>query len=148
MNDKARIQLGEGLRAFLDADDASASPQERAALQTGMCSPLEWLLQSLMDGQDGWDSRYSWIDGILPDAIVQTSPGALTINGLAIVVHGRNKWRLRPMQANLACPPALSSIRFASPRTEFNYPASSRHRYDVPTSWPYVFDVNLGRESQ
>jgi hypothetical protein len=145
MNDKAGIKLGEKLEAFLDADEGSASPEERGARQRALCTPLEYLLQSLMDGQTGWDSRYSWIDGILPDSITRTSHDALTINGLAVVVHGQAS-HLRPVQADLARPPAVSSIRFASPRTEFPYSLPHR-RYAVPTSWPYVFDVNLGVES-
>jgi hypothetical protein len=145
MNEKARIKLGEELQAFLDADEGSASPEERGARQRDLCSPLEYLLQSLMDGQTGWDSRYSWIDGILPDSITRTSPDSLTINGLAVVVHAK-ECNLRPVQADLARPPAVSRIRFASPRTEFRYSLPHR-RYDVPTSWPYVFSVNLGAES-
>jgi hypothetical protein len=145
MNEKARIGLGKELHAFLDADEASASPEERDARQQDLCAPLEYLLQSLMDGQTGWDSRYSWIDGILPDSITRMSRNALTINGLAVVVHGKGS-HLRPVQADLARPPAVSSIRFASPTTEFPYSLPHR-RYVVPTSWPYVFDVNLGVES-
>jgi hypothetical protein len=145
MNEKARVKLAEELRAFLDADEGSASPEERGARQQDLCSPLEYLLQSLMDGQTGWDSRYSWIDGILPDSITRTSDDALTINGLAVVVHDKGS-HLRPVQADLARPPAVSSIRFASPRTEFPYSLPHR-RYAVPTSWPYVFDVNLGVKS-
>jgi hypothetical protein len=145
MNEIARIKLGKELQAFLDADDASASPEERGTRQQDLCSPLEYLLQSLMDGQAGWDSRYSWIDGILPDSITRTSHDALAINGLAVVVDGKGS-HLRPVQADLARPPAVSSIRFASPRTEFPY-SLPHPRYAVPTSWPYVFDVNLGLES-
>ena len=145
MNEKARIKLGEELQAFLDADEASASSEEREARERELCSPLEYLLQSLMDGQTGWDSRHSWIDGVLPDSITRTSHDALTINGLAVVVHA-NVCNLRPVQANLARPPAVSSIRFASPRTEFLYSLPHR-RYAIPTSWPYTFDVSLGVES-
>jgi hypothetical protein len=145
MNEKARIMVGEGLQAFLDADEDSGSPEERTARRQGMCSPLEYLLQSLMDGQAGWDSRYSWIDGILPDSITRTSDDALTINGLAVVVHGQ-ACHLRPVQADLARPPAVSSIRFASASTEFPYSLPHR-QYAMPTSWPYIFDVNLGAEA-
>ncbi len=145
MNEKARVKLGEELQAFLDADEGSASPEEREARQQELCSPLEYLLQSLMDGQTDWDSRNSWIDGVLPDSITRTSHDALTINGLAVVVHG-NGSHLRPVQADLARPPVVSKIRFASPSMEFPY--SLPHTlYDVPTSWPYAFDVNLGVES-
>ena len=145
MNEIARVKLGEELQAFLDADEGSASPEERAARQQDLCAPLEYLLQSLMDGQPDWDSRYSWIDGILPDAITQTSPDTLAINGLAVVVHAK-ECNLRPVQADLARPPAVSKIRFASPSTEFLY--SLPHRpHDVPTSWPYVFDLNLAVDS-
>jgi hypothetical protein len=144
MNEIARIKLGKELQAFLDADEASASPEERGARQQDLCSPLEYLLQSLMDGQVGWDSRYSWIDGILPDSITRTSPDSLTINGLAVVVHAK-ECNLRPVQAKLVRPPAISRICFASQRTEFPYSLPHR-RYTAPTSWPYVFDVNLGVE--
>ena len=145
MNEKASIKLGEELQAFLDADEDSASPEERGARQRDLCSPLEYLLQSLMDGQTGWDSSYSWIDGILPHSITRTSHDALTINGLAVVVHGKGS-HLRPVQADLARPPAVSSIRLASPRTKFPYSLPHR-RYAVPASWPYAFDVNLGVKS-
>lgn len=145
MNEKARVKLREELQAFLDADEGSVSPEERGARQRDLCSPLEYLLQSLMDGQTDWDSRYSWIDGILPDSITRISHDALTMNGLAVVVHGKGS-HLRPVQADLARPPAVSRIRFASPSTEFPYSLPHR-RYDVPTSWPYVFEVDLGVES-
>jgi hypothetical protein len=143
MNEKARIKLREELRAFLDADKASASPVERGARQRDLCSPLEYLLQSLMDGQTGWDSRYSWIDGILPDSITRTSHDALTVNGLAVVVHG-DEPHLRPVQADLARPPTVSSIRFASPGTEFVYSHTPR-RYLAPTSWPSGVPFKSGR---
>jgi hypothetical protein len=142
MNETARIKLGEELRVFLDMDDARATAEERNTRQRDLCSPLEYLLQSLMDGQAGWDSSYSWIDGILPDSIKRTSPDSLTINGLAVVVHGQES-HLRPVQAKLARPPATSSICFASQRTEFDYSPPPRRRGAIPTSWSYVFDVNL-----
>jgi hypothetical protein len=122
MNEKARIKLGKELRAFLDIDDARATAEERGTRQRDLCSPLEYLLQSLMDGQAGWDSGYSWIDGILPDSVTRTSPDSLAINGLAFVVHGQES-HLRPVQAKLARPPAISSICFASQGTEFAYSA-------------------------
>jgi len=142
MNEKARIKLGEELRVFLDTDSDSATAEERGTRQRSLCSPLEYLLQSLMDGQDGWDSRYSWIDGILPDSITRTSSDSLTINGLAVVMHAKTG-NLRPVQAKLLRPPAMSRICFAAQSTEFPYSPPPRPRHSVPTSWPYVFDVNL-----
>jgi len=142
MNENARIKLGEELRVFLDMDDDSATAEERGTRQRDLCSPLEYLLQSLMDGQAGWDSGYSWIDGILPDSITRTSPDSLTINGLAVVVHGQES-HLRPVQAKLARPPGISRICLASQRTEFAYSSPPRQPRAVPTSWSYVFDVNL-----
>jgi hypothetical protein len=142
MNEIARIKLGEKLQVLLDMDEASATAEEMET-QLDLCAPLEYLLQSLMEGQPGWDSRYSWIDGILPESVTRTSPGSVTISGLAVVVHAK-EYNLRPVRAKLVRPPAISSICFAAQSTEFLYSPAPRQRYAAPTSWPYVFDVNLG----
>jgi hypothetical protein len=160
MNERARVKLGDELQALLEMDEHSASAEDRGRVQRDLCSALEYLLQSLMDGQTGWDARYSYSDGILPQSIRRISPDAIALNGRAVVVHGKD-YNLRPVQADLRLRD-VSTIRFASPSAEFPYvdpqaqrrPHRSAQRRERSTqrrdrsaasaSWPYIFDVHLG----
>jgi hypothetical protein len=135
-------KLAEALRVFLDAGEGD-TPQERAARRVALSSPLEWLLDSLLRDQPGWEG-HSRIDGIGNERIERLSATALRLDGQAIVVHGSDKWRYRPMQADLALPNAVSRIRFAGRETEIPYGlAPARKLYRMPTEWAYEFALIL-----
>jgi hypothetical protein len=133
------------------------------------------LLEALMQGQPGWDDddHHSWLDGIEPKSVTVTSADTVRIVGHAWVgEEGARMFRLRPMQADLARPPATSTLYLASADTEVPFdvspdeyarlleeraqpiepsmrdpiPSRIAERMVIPAdppSWPYVFHVQL-----
>jgi len=137
--------LAKQLAHFLDYDDAGVTPRERGERRGQLCDGVSWLLMELMEGQSGWDARYARLDGIAESSITRTSPDSLRIVGGAYVVNG-DRWRLRPVQADLARPPARSTICFAGPEAEIPCVRGREDQLIIPPdplSWPYVFEVKL-----
>jgi len=136
--------VAEALAVYLTDGDGD-TPQERGRRQAKLCESVSWLLQDLMVGQPGWDSRYTWLDGIAAPVISRIEPDALHLVGGAYVVNGK-KWTLRPVQAELKQPPAGSSLYFASPEAEVNFVPGREDRLVIPpdpSKWPHVFEVVL-----
>jgi hypothetical protein len=110
-----------------------------------LCEALARLLQELIDGQAGWDSRFAWIDGIVPLDVRIMSPSTLRLVGAAHVVNGTRR-TLRPVHAELALPPETSRLHVASADAEVLY---SRRRGDRlvipphPEAWPHAFHITL-----
>lgn len=123
------------------------TPGERGARRADLCDAVSSLLQELMGGQPGWDSQFTWLDGILPDTIMRTGDGLRLVGG-AVVVHG-DRWNLRAIQANLVRPPGRSRIHFASADSEVPYRSHRRAGQPTvegppnPETWPYIFEVSL-----
>lgn len=63
-----RGEVAKELALYLASGDGD-TPQERAARSGALCTAVSRLLQELMDDQPGWDSRYTWLDGIAPLSI-------------------------------------------------------------------------------
>src|SRR5215207_8170958 len=79
------------------------------------------LLGQLMKGQPGWHDDYPhyWMDGIEARSVTVTSADTIRIVGHAWVAErDAPMYGLRPMQADLARPPATSTLYLASPDTE------------------------------
>jgi hypothetical protein len=143
-----RAKLGEGVRDYLAMDDARATPQERGELPAFVCEALAWVLQRLMEGEPNWDARYSWLDGIAPLMMTRTSSDSVVLDGAAYVQDGPRPRGMRPVHAELAMPPGRSRICFASGDKEVPFgPRWERHLVlpDDPTSWPHVFEFDLGQ---
>jgi hypothetical protein len=146
MSSRTRADIAKHLRLLMDEGEG-ASPQERGDRRAALGDGLSWLLQELMVGQPDWDARYSWLDGVLIDSIERLGD-AVHLVGFAIVVNGP-RWALRPVVADLAWPPSMSTLFFAAAENEVPYSRERAHRLDLvvppePETWPYVFEVELG----
>jgi hypothetical protein len=146
MSSRTRAYVAKHLRVLLD-DREGSSPQERGDRRAALGEGLSAVLQELMVGRASWDSRYSWLDGVLIDSIERRGD-TLHLVGFAVVVHGP-RWALRPVVADLAPPPAMSTLFFAAAENEVPYSPKTAHRLDRlavppdPETWPYVFEVEL-----
>jgi hypothetical protein len=85
-DNELEIKLGGFVRLYIHASLGGDSQLEQNALRW-VCSGLEYLLGSLLNGCDGW---CGWVDGILPatdmlpDAVRVSSGIDLTIRGQAL----------------------------------------------------------------
>lgn len=139
-----RGEVAKELALYLASGDGD-TPQERAARSGALCTAVSRLLQELMDDQPGWDSRYTWLDGIAPLSIRRIPVDALRLVGGAYVVNG-DTWTLRAVEAELARPPARSALHFGSPETEVQDAPGREDRLVIspePSTWPHVFEVEL-----
>ena len=140
----AEEALAKALGVYLD-DGEGESPQERSDRRNALGEPVAWLLQELMNGQPGWDPRFSWLDGMAVLSVRRTAPDALRVTGGAFVSDG-DRTALRPVEAELKRPPAESVLYFASPEAEADFVRGQEGRLVVPpdpSTWPYRFEVTL-----
>jgi len=87
--DDLSTELAAGVRAYRAlADRGTAAGQER--LQR-ICGQLEWFLNGLLRGHEGW-TRHRYVDGLIPDSVAVTSPVAVEIRAIMIWGKGRGQW--------------------------------------------------------
>ena len=70
--------LAKSVRKYLDALIPGSDEQDDALLES--CTALDWMLNDLLDGADGW-SRWLWIDGLEAETVNIDGPDQLQIEG-------------------------------------------------------------------
>ncbi len=87
--------LAENIRSRL----AASAPIDCTNAERDACATLSRLVQEFLRTEDTWDSRYTWLDGVLP-LEVRTEADTLEVSGGAIVVNG-DRSSVFPLRATL-----------------------------------------------
>jgi hypothetical protein len=99
-------ELAAGVRAYLALADRD-SPAGQEWLQR-ICGQLEWFLNGLLRGHEGW-TRHRYVDGLIPDSVAVTSPVAIEIRAIMIWGKGRAQW-VEPFLGVVRISPAADRI--------------------------------------
>jgi len=78
---RLKTMLAKEVHAYL----ARPPSTEIDNAERDICATLSRLMQELLRAEDTWDSRYTWLDGVLPVEI-RAASGTLEIRGGSIVV--------------------------------------------------------------
>jgi hypothetical protein len=86
-DNELEIKLAGFIRSYIHASYGEDSLLEQNALRW-VCSGLEYLLGSLLNGCEGWRG---WVDGILP--ATDMLPDAVKVSsGIDLTIHGQALW--------------------------------------------------------
>ena len=80
------FKLAGFVRSYIRASASGYSAEQQEALRW-VCSGLEYLLGTLLEGCEGWSG---WIDGIVP--ATDMVPDSVNLSELTISVRGRADW--------------------------------------------------------
>ncbi|WP_326558747.1 hypothetical protein [Micromonospora sp. NBC_01796] len=149
--DELRTELAVGVRAYLAMTD-HGSPAGHERLQR-ICAQLEWFLNGLLRDHPGW-TRHRYVDGLLPESVVVTSPLGLEIRAMMIWGKGRSQW-VEPFLGALGVSPTVDRIE----SYEFRFGDAGqglgkvpfrprRHRPADPARWLFTLADEAGAGGQ